>query len=292
MDQVVEKLRAEFSRSDAIRDAGLTTPRDILRHDDIPYGEDPKWLSLDLYQPREAVGRLTPVIVSVHGGGWVYGDKALYQYYCMNLAQRGFSVVNFTYRLAPEFKYPAPIEDTNAVFRWVMEHAPEYGLDTGRLFAVGDSAGAQLLSLYACACTNPGYAKRYAFEVPEGLKLRAVGLACGVYEMDVSEGGQDRHLAEALLPGGVTPEAMALLTPLPYITPDFPPTFVFTSTGDFLRAQPARLIGKLQENDVPFLYRLYGDRKNRPGHVFHCDLRSPVGQLCNDEQCDFFRRFC
>lgn len=292
MDQVVARLRAEFSKSDAIRDAGLTTPDDILRHDDIPYGEDPKWQSLDLYQPRKAAGRLTPVIVSIHGGGWVYGDKELYQHYCMNLAQRGFSVVNYTYRLAPEFKYPAPIEDANAVFQWVMEHAQAYGLDADRIFAVGDSAGAHLLSIYACVCTNPDFAKRHAFGVPEGLQLRAVGLACGVYDVDVSEGSQDNHLMNALLPGGITPDAMDLLSPLRYVTPAFPPAFVFTSTGDFLRAQAPKMVEKLQENDVPFVYRLYGDRKNRPGHVFHCDLRNPTGQLCNDEQCDFFKRFC
>lgn len=56
---------------------------------------------------------MIPVIVSVHGGGWGYGDKERYQYYCMSLAQQGFAVVNFSYRLASKYKFPAPLEDTN-----------------------------------------------------------------------------------------------------------------------------------------------------------------------------------
>ena len=95
---------------------------------DIVYGTDPKRQALDVYRPRAAEGKL-PVIVSIHGGGWVYGDKERYQYYCMSLAQRGFAVVNFTYRLAPKFKFPASLEDTNLVFRWVLDHASEYGFD-------------------------------------------------------------------------------------------------------------------------------------------------------------------
>ena len=290
MSKTSDRLRAEFKRGDDLRDAGLATPPDVQRFDDIPYGDDPHWQSLDVYRPKAAEGKALPVIVSLHGGGWVYGDKELYQYYCMSLAQRGFAVVNFTYRLAPEFKYPAPMEDANAVFHWVMENAERYGMDAGNVFAVGDSAGAHMLALYSCICTNPDYAARYAFKPPKGFVPRAVGLACGVYDIDVSEGAQDRELMGDLLPGGPTPENMALISPLRYITSAFPPAFVFTATGDHLRDQTPHLAEKLFQNDVPFTQRLYGDRKTRPTHVFHVDMRSEIGKMCNDEQCDFFKR--
>ena len=83
-------LRRAFRRSDDKRDAGLTTPEDVARFDDIVYGPDHKWNVLDVYRPKGAEGAL-PVIVSVHGGGWVYGDKERYQYYGMSLAQQGFA---------------------------------------------------------------------------------------------------------------------------------------------------------------------------------------------------------
>ncbi len=109
MSKESEKLRAEFKKADDIRDAGLSTPDDIIRYDNICYGEDKKWQMLDVYRPKDKKDEILPVIVSIHGGGWVYGDKERYQYYCMNLAERGFAVVNFTYRLAPEFKFPSPL---------------------------------------------------------------------------------------------------------------------------------------------------------------------------------------
>ena len=155
-----------------IRDAGLTTPDDIQRFDNIVYGEDKVWQSLDVYRPKAInIEEKLAVIVSVHGGGWVYGDKKTYQFYCMSLAQRGFAVVNFSYRLAPESKFPASIIDTNLVFGWILDHAEEYGFDTENVFAVGDSAGAHMLGLYTNLCTNPKYAKggRWTGGAPKGL---------------------------------------------------------------------------------------------------------------------------
>ena len=124
-------VRKAFAAGDMVRDAGLKTPEDVQRFDNIVYGEDKVWQSLDVYRPKATnIEEKLPVIVSVHGGGWVYGDKKLYQFYCLSLAQRGFAVVNFSYRLAPESKFPASIIDTNLVFGWILDHAEEYGLDS------------------------------------------------------------------------------------------------------------------------------------------------------------------
>jgi len=133
----------------------------MVRCDDIAYGPDPKQQSLDVYRPKVAKGNKLPVIVNVHGGSWVYGNKEWYQFYCMDLAQRGFAVVNFKYRLAPKNQYPASLEDTNCVFTWVLAHAEKYGFDTKYVFAVavGDSMGAHNLGLYTAICTNPAAAK-------------------------------------------------------------------------------------------------------------------------------------
>ena len=124
MVQTSLEIRQLFTKYDDIRDAGLTTPAGIRRFDDIQYGSDPAWQKLDVYRPAAATGKL-PVIVSFHGGAWAYGDKERYQYYCMELAMHGFAVVNYTYRLTPEYQFPAPLEDTNLVFGWVLEHAEE-----------------------------------------------------------------------------------------------------------------------------------------------------------------------
>lgn len=68
MEKASSLFRERATKSDDIRDAGLTTPDDITRYDDILYGTDAKWQILDVYRPKSATGIL-PVIVSVHGGG-------------------------------------------------------------------------------------------------------------------------------------------------------------------------------------------------------------------------------
>lgn len=296
MSQASEQFRREAKWNDDIRDRGLKTPEDIVRYDDIAYGADPDWQVLDVYRPRGTEGQPLPVIVSVHGGGWVYGDKERYQYYCMALAQRGFAVVNYTYRLAPEHKFPAPLEDANLVFAWVLDNAGRYGFDREHVFAVGDSAGAHILSLYTCICTNPEYAAEYAFRPPEGFAPAAVALNCGAYEVSMAPGPdgsrtRTQQLMEDYLPGKGTAGELELLNAAKHITPGFPPTFFMTCTGDFLKDQANVLGARLLEQEVPHVFRFYSGGAHALGHVFHCNVRTAAARLCNDEECGFFREF-
>lgn len=295
MSEASELMRREAKKNDDERDALLTTPEDVARWDNIVYGHiDKKIQVLDVYRPKQAEDEDLPVIISVHGGGWVYGDKERYQYYCMSLAQRGFAVVNYTYRLAPEHKFPAPLEDLNLVCKWVMKRANRYHFDTERIFAVGDSAGGHLLGLYAGICTNPEYAKKYDFQVPEGFALTAVALNCGVYDVQKEnpEFSMTPMLMQDLMPNGGTPEELAFINVLDTITDVYPPTFCMTSVADFLKDQAPGLVQKLTECRVPFVYRMFGDKINQLGHVFHCDIKTVDAAQCNDAECDFFREFC
>ena len=282
-------FRLSCKRSDARRDAGLTTPATVRRIDDLSYGPDPKWNVLDVYLPKGAAGRL-PVIVSVHGGGWVYGDKELYQYYCMSLAEQGFAVVNFSYRLAPGAKFPAQLADTSRVFSWVLARAEDFGFDPENVFAVGDSAGAHLLGLYCCLCTNPAFAARLPFRAPEGFRPRAVALNCGVYRFERT--GKQRAaggLMRDLLPGKGREEELRLISVSEQVTGDFPPCIVMTAEGDFLADQAQPFVQRLQDLGVAAEYRFYGDPAHPLGHVFHCNLRLPEAARCNREECEFFR---
>ena len=291
VSDMVDEIRRAFKTNDDIRDEGLTTPDDIERFDDIVYGENEKWQVLDVYRPRNAKGKL-PVIISVHGGAWVYGDKERYQYYCMSLAQRGFAVVNFTYRLAPEFKYPAPLVDTDLVARFVVENSEKYGFDLGNVFAVGDSAGAHILGLYACMLTNTSYAQKFDIKLPDGFSFKAIALNCGVYRIDKKDGReQDLDLMKLFLLGGATEDELKDISVAEHITKEFPPVFVMTADGDFLKDQPGNIIGKLLDENVPFTFRYYSVPEMQLGHVFHLNLRLSEATRCNDEECAFFKGF-
>ena len=100
------------------------------------------------------------------------------------------------------------------------------------------------------------------------------------------------EIMKELLPGGATDEEMENITVLNWITDVFPPTYCMTSVNDFLKFQGPVLAAKLTENNVPFVYRVFGDKVNMLGHVFHCDVKTVDAAQCNDDECDFFREFC
>ena len=178
MSRIASLVSKAFAVADRKKNAGLSTPDDIVRFDDISYGPDPVWNALDVYRPREAQGKL-PVIIDVHGGGWVYGDKYVYQYYCMSLAQRGFAVVNFSYRLAPEHVFPASMQDLDSVVRFVLSSADRYGFDLSNVFLVGDSAGAHMAAMYCNMCTDRRYASLLGIVPPEGFVLTDLMIQAG-----------------------------------------------------------------------------------------------------------------
>ena len=273
-------------RDDEKRNAGLTTPDGIRRFDDISYGSNERNI-LDVYRPKDCDGKL-PVIVSIHGGGWVYGNKEIMQFYCMSLAERGFAVVNFSYRLAPEHKHPVPLEDANKVFSWVFENADTYGFDTDNIFAVGDSVGANILGLYCCLCVDPAYAKELSVYPPEGFVPKAVALNCGLYRLVRGEEYLLDSLAEAYFPNGGTDEEYSYIALGNRVNSHFPPSFVMTALGDFLKCQAMPFYEKLKSLGVKAEYHCYGDSENELKHVFHIDIKLSGAQKCNDDECSFF----
>ena len=287
MSEYSDIIRKTFSMGDAERDKNNHIPDDIIRYDNIRYdNKDEKWNLLDVYRPKNVEGKL-PVILSIHGGGWVYGDKDVYQWYCMNLAERGFAVVNYSYRLAPEYQYPASFEDTSTVCNWIINHQEEYGFDTDHIFGVGDSAGAHMLSLFACALTNKEY--KIPYTLPKYFKFKAIALNCGVYLMKPESLGDTAKLMEDYLPNKGTHEEFYEISPINFITENYPPCFIMTCPGDFLKDAPSKLIPVLEKNDVPFIYRYFGNKENPLTHVFHCNINLNDAKLCNDEECNFFK---
>ena len=288
-------IRISYGRTDRKRDAGQTTPADITRFDNIIYGPDTrlkKWQLLDVYRPKTAVetdGSLKklPVIISVHGGSFVYGDKDKYQFYGMHLAQHGFAVVNFSYRLAPEAKYPSSVQDTEAVFQWVADNALTYGFDTDKVFAVGDSAGGHLLTMYTAAITHKEFGKNFDFIKEKPINLRAVALNCAKYNLSNDE-PKFKLLLSGLMPCGGTKEEICFLDTTTHVTKDFPPAFLMTCEGDFVREEALQMKETLDKAGVRNELHIYGNSKQPLWHVFHCYLKLPEAVQCNNDECNFF----
>lgn len=303
MSEFSDLFRASAAKSDAKRDAGLTQPANVEAWRDLPYlgdGTD-KWNLLDVYRPKNTKGAL-PVIVSTHGGGYVYGTKEVYQFYGMYLAQQGFAVLNFNYHLAPEAHFPTQLAELNAVLCWAAAHAEEYGFDMNNVFLVGDSAGAQLTSHYAALYANPDFAALYPFKIAQGVTVRAVALNCGMYDLGGIAFGPQHVESDAVDRGSLyddyfgpgyraDPELAKMADVLGAIDGRYPPAFVMTSWYDFLRTQAEPMAKLLQSRGVEAEYHLYGTAEQKyMGHVFHCNMRRRLAKTCNKEECAFFRR--
>jgi acetyl esterase/lipase len=114
---------------------------------DLEYATSSQAQKLDVYIPDEGGGPF-PVILHIHGGGWIGGDKANAQLSSMLRGlDRGYAVVAVNYRLSGEAIWPAQINDCKAAIRWVRAHADQYLLDRDRIAAWGSSAGGHLSAL-------------------------------------------------------------------------------------------------------------------------------------------------
>lgn len=290
VEQEIQKMRLEWAAGDAKRDAGLTVPEDLDRYLDIPYGDCAENL-LDVYCPK-GTDHALPTIVSIHGGGWFYGDKKLYSHYCMRLAQRGFTVVNFDYRLAPEHKYPAPLEDICKVMGWMQEEGSKYWIDLNNVFLLGDSAGGQLCQQVLMLLTNPKYAALFPFSAPEGFRVNACALNCGCYFFPFSRLLSPKRcgvIFEAYFPEDYVP-LLEQLKVRKYVTRDFPPAIVMSAANDYLRMMAKPMYRILRRKGVEAKLQIYGTKAQKEvGHVFHVNCKLPIGVQCNDDQCAFFR---
>jgi acetyl esterase len=104
--------------------------------------------------PRQTDG-LAPALVFFHGGGWVIGDLDSHDVVCRKLADEGrLIVISVDYRLAPEHKFPAAVDDSIAATKWIAGNARQLGIDASRLIVGGDSAGGNLAAVVAIAARD------------------------------------------------------------------------------------------------------------------------------------------
>ena len=143
----VAKARSEFDAFQKIlggRPAAVGQIVDRL----IPGPAGP--MRVRVYRPVNSVARLLPTILYFHGGGWTIGSLEAYDLPCRFFCARtGCAVVAVDYRLAPENKFPAAVDDAVAAFRWLAAEGTEFGIDPARIVVAGDSAGGTLATVVA-----------------------------------------------------------------------------------------------------------------------------------------------
>ena len=247
---------------------------------------------LDLLYPTEEKESY-PVILLVHGGGFVSGNQSRYYLdYAARLAKHGFVVANVSYRLAGEAAYPAPVEDLFSALRFLIENKSRYHLNMTEVFVVGESAGATLSSIFACILTNPALKTLYPFAFD--FKLRGMGLSCGIYDYETFLRDlkwvpyRKATLTEIFMRKDFKRHPLyRSASPLHQITSDFPPTYLMNSALDFLVPQTKLFQRKLLEKKIPLSYDFYPLRMMLP-HSFHTKFFYPQSKLAMSKMILFF----
>jgi len=215
-------------------------------------------LKLDVYS--NAHDRLWPVVVMIHGGGWIGGDKSMDNmvYLCQVLANNGYVTFNINYRLAPDYPIKLQMEDALAALIWVKEHAKEYGGDPERIGLAGSSAGGHLAALMAWNSDDPYFhpTGRSGKKADASVKVAALYFPVIDLELNIKQLGKAfAWLGHALLVGALGKpyqEQLKHISPVNFIKADDPPSIFLTGDADQFKLYPQSVaaVKKLKELGV------------------------------------------
>lgn len=206
---------------------------------------------LDLYLPRELPDEPMPVLLQIHGGGWVIGRKDEQGLPLMgHLAARGWICVAVNYPLSPKAKWPAHLIAIKQSLAWIREHIAEYGGDPSWVAVTGGSAGGHLAAMTALTPNDPAY--QPGFESAD-TSVRACVPFYGAYDLAnvlATDAGQKRfdYFLDRVM-FGRSRDAARDATPLLRVGPDAPPFFVIHGVNDSLVpvAEARELVRRLRE---------------------------------------------
>ena len=289
--KLMQLLWISTAKKDDSNHAAQTAPEGIAQILDIPYIDDgTRFHKLDVYYPENTTGK-NPVIIDIHGGGWMYGDKELNKLYCLALASRGYTVFNISYRLVPDVTVNEQIGDVMAALGYIAEHLGEYPADPDDVLLTGDSAGG-MLAAYAAALSSSDFLCDIFGTKRPGLSFKALLLTSPVPYMD--DKGYMKIYTKKMWGSDCEKKAtsayMNFDSLLPYA--EIPKTCLITSAGDILaRKQTRRAYNDLTNKGVACKLMDFGGEEGKQlEHVFTViNPYNAVGRRTIDEALDFLR---
>lgn len=254
---------------------GSSNDTEVLRN--VTYRKvGSKELTLDIFRPLGAT-QATPVILAVHGGSWLVDDRSQMRPMVQYLSSHGYTVVLNSYRLAPEFTYPAQVEDTRAAARWVRDHADEYGFDMKHFYLLGYSAGGQLAALTGLqpATDIPRPVGMILLSSPQDFTAPIPSLKVRVIAQVYLGAKQEEN-----------PKLYAEASPITYVTDTAPPFFIVHGTKDNLIPfdQSERMANALRAHHVPVTVHAVEGMGHEPPSLY-----SKEGQSTMEAMLEFLK---
>ena len=254
-----------------------------------------------VYQYPIIKGRL---VIDIHGGAWIYGDKDLNDNFCYHLAKEGFNVISLSYTLGFKAKNINQIQEIHFLMNYLYENKDRYHLDFDNLFVTGDSAGGQLTFLYALIISNNDLFKDiFKCYNYNNLKINAIAVNHGApylkfdklppsysnftarlsYTSKLKTAYGHFYKFKKVYRATDPNETLRAIT-------HFVPTIILSSRGDNLSYQSSLLDEEMTRCRFDHTYYFYNDESK--GHVFNVLFpQSEEGKEFNSQIINYFRTY-
>ncbi len=220
-------------------------------------------------------GTVKPVILEVHGGGFVSGSKETNTDHSKYWADNGFIVVDINYTLMPKADNKEEMQEFYGALQFIANNAEEYGFDLNNVFISGDSAGGAHVEMIAANYANPELAALNEVTVPENIDLRAVVIsAAGVTSFKASQeaykNGEAKGAAASLKKVYENDELCALYTLDDWMNENYPPCILLGAPGDKLCGEAILVLDEyLTEKGIEHELVYVQDDEHELMHVFN-----------------------
>ena len=275
-------------------------PHNITEIQNEQYDIENEDCFLDIYYPKNSQpSAQLPVIVWIHGGGWIAGNKSQITNYAKILANNGYVVAVVEYTLSPKQHHPYQLSQINKAIAFLTANANRFHINTNKIFFAGDSAGASLGAQLANAVYMPSYAELINLQpaiAPE--QLIGVILYCGPYDinlfdLDAKFSGFVKLISRTYSgqKDFLNAPSFNLVSVVRYITADFPPAFISVGNNDPLKEHSAELARTLDSLGV-YVDTLFFPEEYLPKlpHEYQFNLDEEAGKSALERTVAFIER--
>lgn len=297
-------IRLGFDKGGQAMSDGLAkhVPDGISQMLDLRYDPTDDDALLDVFYPARVDNTLQklPVVVWVHGGAWVSGDKGQIANYLRILASQGYTTVGVNYSIAPRKIYPEPLRQVNTALAYLQANAARLHVDRHKIFLAGDSAGAQIAAQLANIISDPSYARAVGIEPTLArAHLRGTLLYCGAYDLaHVNLNGPLGPFLKTVLwayageRDFINDPRFEAASVARHLTPAFPPTFITAGNSDPLELQSHEMAQALARQNVAVDSVFYPpEHTPKLGHEYQFNLDNEDGQQVLQRSVRFMARW-
>lgn len=240
------------------------TPKDLVYKSKIKYGKD-KLQYINTFSPRGKQKEKKPVMIYIHGGGWISGITEMRNSYITHWAKKGFFVASVSYSYAPQKVFPAQLQEVFSAVDFLYEHKDEYGIDMDNIILAGESAGGYYISqvMSAVADLEPYENHGLKFKCADSIKIKALVSLSGCFDFERLSDPQKRQskfpdmkVMCASFFGMKRDEFRKWLKTAeadiasPKISEKFAPTFLIWATRDMLKYEAFDMAEDLEKHGI------------------------------------------